>query len=752
MRSFSASIVAALALASGSALAQPVLVLHSLIGGDLSADGNSAVGLLFDAQVEEYKVYSWQRGVGYTAIAGSGFSAEPIRASNDLSVLATGQLNTANWGNINCFNGYCFIEGDTCTLGDPLPPPSPCQIPYITHRWTSATGWTNLGSLPRTLDPVTNRFFGGTRCDSTVNSVGDVSGNGRYTVGGAWTSGLTRESGGPAYGLCGNLEAFIADAATGVISTLPVLPDNAGDSRADSINNDGTVITGYDFGPIESEFGPFDGRRICVWTNGVPTVIDGLSSSASTYPVNGAGTAIAGAPGQAFNTATFGIEDFNLVKWTRQPNDSWTPAALGRPIDFFDGVETKPLAGLLPVAVSDDGATIIGNASFGIFFFDRVSRPFIWRADINGGVPLDLNTYLEQLSPGSPVLQPGVTITGVTGLSADGNSIGVVLNDARSTCTPQDVGLAAGSAGVLYLQSAGITCSAPTIALPPRDNVSIQYTPFGVSLNVFASGTWPMTYTWQREDPANPGQWLELTEACAGFGFGSEWDYEGVAKPQLRIGQNNCGGGRDGRYRAVISNACGTITSLPAQVSFAQGTVINQQPVNGSACANEFGSVFAVAISSSSALSEQWEIASPSSPNNFAQLVEGVNTAPDGRALEIFGSNGQFLNIRPGAQAGSSTYLLRCVFTSPCGNATSDAVTFTVAGPTCTGPQCDDIDFNNNDVFPEDQDVVDFFEVLAGGDCSTFFCNDIDFNNNFVFPEDQDVIDFFNVLAGGTCP
>ncbi len=62
---------------------------------------------------------------------------------------------------------------------------------------------------------------------------------------------------------------------------------------------------------------------------------------------------------------------------------------------------------------------------------------------------------------------------------------------------------------------------------------------------------------------------------------------------------------------------------------------------------------------------------------------------------------------------------------------------------------CDSIDFNQNGVFPEDQDVVDFFNVLAGGDCPT--CNDIDFNNNQVFPEDQDVIDFFNVLAGGTC-
>jgi hypothetical protein len=69
---------------------------------------------------------------------------------------------------------------------------------------------------------------------------------------------------------------------------------------------------------------------------------------------------------------------------------------------------------------------------------------------------------------------------------------------------------------------------------------------------------------------------------------------------------------------------------------------------------------------------------------------------------------------------------------------------------------CDDIDFNNNGVFPEDQDTVDFFDVLAGGSPATCDpiegCNDIDFNNNGVFPEDQDVIDFFNVLAGGTCP
>ena len=72
----------------------------------------------------------------------------------------------------------------------------------------------------------------------------------------------------------------------------------------------------------------------------------------------------------------------------------------------------------------------------------------------------------------------------------------------------------------------------------------------------------------------------------------------------------------------------------------------------------------------------------------------------------------------------------------------------------CGPAGCDDIDFNNNGVFPEDQDVIDFFDVLAGGTPATCDpvagCNNIDFNNNGVFPEDQDVIDFFDVLAGGT--
>jgi subtilisin-like proprotein convertase family protein len=61
------------------------------------------------------------------------------------------------------------------------------------------------------------------------------------------------------------------------------------------------------------------------------------------------------------------------------------------------------------------------------------------------------------------------------------------------------------------------------------------------------------------------------------------------------------------------------------------------------------------------------------------------------------------------------------------------------------GPDCD-LDFNNDGLFPDDQDVVDFVSVLAGASCST--CDDIDFNNDGLFPDDQDLTDFLAAMAG----
>ncbi len=67
-------------------------------------------------------------------------------------------------------------------------------------------------------------------------------------------------------------------------------------------------------------------------------------------------------------------------------------------------------------------------------------------------------------------------------------------------------------------------------------------------------------------------------------------------------------------------------------------------------------------------------------------------------------------------------------------------------------PQCNPIDFNNDGLFPTDEDVIDFLTVLAGGTCSNApNCFGIDFNNDGLFPSDDDLIAFFRVFAGGDC-
>ncbi len=132
-----------------------------------------------------------------------------------------------------------------------------------------------------------------------------------------------------------------------------------------------------------------------------------------------------------------------------------------------------------------------------------------------------------------------------------------------------------------------------------------------------------------------------------------------------------------------------------------------------------------------------------------------VALAPSQSATFAWRKDGVIIPVATNPTAATSTLTLSnvtpsdqglydCLVTIACGTAPSASASLIV-----TTELCDSIDFNNNAVFPEDQDVIDFFNVLSGAICPT--CSDIDFNNNGVFPEDQDVIDFFNVLAGGSC-
>ncbi|MFO0831018.1 MAG: hypothetical protein U0637_04140 [Phycisphaerales bacterium] len=64
---------------------------------------------------------------------------------------------------------------------------------------------------------------------------------------------------------------------------------------------------------------------------------------------------------------------------------------------------------------------------------------------------------------------------------------------------------------------------------------------------------------------------------------------------------------------------------------------------------------------------------------------------------------------------------------------------------------CDDIDYNNDGLFPDTSDIDDFLSVFSGGSCSTGACSDIDFNNDCLFPDTADIDTLLLVFSGGPC-
>lgn len=572
------SVAFALAACAGGALAQPRLVIIPL-NEDLDATGAKTVGRVVEwtnnptgYPSAKYVPYIWERGSGFTRVPGNYVFPTMVRGSSDFSALVSDLKNDENWGNLNCFGGYCSGSMQGCTPGEPRPPLNPCVIPNITHRWTAATGWINAGSLARLLDPGSGRFYGGTHCTITINQPYDISGNGRFIVGGAWWTSVTNATGGPAYGLCGNYYAFRYDAQLDSFQAL-ASNDNSRTTRADRVSDDGSVITGYDLGQIiDPVYGAYTGRRMCVWTNGVQTMLDSLSDNASIWPVNHAGTCIAGGPKPLWNQATFGIDGVLVIRWVRQPDNTWTPQNLGRPADRVGSSGPDVPDAIFVSAISDDGNTIVGSANYP----EAGVRPFIWRPTLNGGVPIDLTDWLTSIDPGGAIFTPpGLIITSIRELSADANTMTVDLTDKRDYCANGGRSLATLFGGVLYLNGSTIACDPPRIVMGPNDWPEVHDLPgLGVALNVTASGSWPLNYQWQREDPANPGNWVDLVDDCSAFngGFSPQFHYEGVHKSQARVGQfAETALDRVGRYRVVVSNACGSATSQPAMITFEVG-------------------------------------------------------------------------------------------------------------------------------------------------------------------------------------
>jgi lysophospholipase L1-like esterase len=72
------------------------------------------------------------------------------------------------------------------------------------------------------------------------------------------------------------------------------------------------------------------------------------------------------------------------------------------------------------------------------------------------------------------------------------------------------------------------------------------------------------------------------------------------------------------------------------------------------------------------------------------------------------------------------------------------------------GAPCNDLDFNNDGIFPDNADLADFLAVFAGGACPTLGpnkpgCDSLDFNRDAIYPDTEDITALFEAFAGAPC-
>jgi hypothetical protein len=305
--------------------------------------------------------------------------------------------------------------------------------------------------------------------------------------------------------------------------------------RGNAINTDGSVICGYDQNYNSAQTQIL--RRPAVWvrnaanTSWTQTVLD--ADGGEAYALSGNGLVVVG-------------HDHNnlAARWTRPSTTStvWTAAP------------SMGAGQAYPTGVSNDGLTVVGEQ-------------FIWNANINGGVAVDLSTYLLGLgldltaSNGMRIQSPaGVAVQGITG---DGSAIGVALTNHTDPCLVNFTG------GMIYLN--GHDCVAPTSIMQPASDTHVEigrtgYYFYGCILNAPVAGTWPISYQWQKWDAAN-GVWADLVnDVPCDVGYGqAQFDVKNATGTQLRIGfQKEVLFGDlswRGRFRCVATNSCGSVTS-----------------------------------------------------------------------------------------------------------------------------------------------------------------------------------------------
>jgi hypothetical protein len=260
-----------------------------------------------------------------------------------------------------------------------------------------------------------------------------------------------------------------------------------------------------------------------------------------------------------------------------------------------------------------------------------------------------------------------------------------------------------------------VASAAPVIVQQPVSTLGCPGTE--VSFQTLANVSEGVTFRWRRDGV------LLSDGALANVGT-----IAGATTSTLRI--TGLLVGAPGSYTCIVTSACGTTVSEAATLTLRPpAPTLLRQPAGAMVCPLE---TLELSVQAPAAAAQyEWRLngqALGNGPREGGAVVSGADTPA----------------LRIESLQASETGEFKCFVFNDCGFVLSERADV-VLRSAC----CDSIDFNNDQLFPADEDLIDLLRVLAGDTCET--CNDIDFNNDGLFPDDGDLVTFLRVVAGGSC-
>ncbi|MBD2757875.1 beta strand repeat-containing protein [Spirosoma validum] len=285
------------------------------------------------------------------------------------------------------------------------------------------------------------------------------------------------------------------------------------------------------------------------------------------------------------------------------------------------------------------------------------------------GANLDLRTWTTDLGQLGGGCTNGVRV--VNNLNGNAFQMGLAPAPNSGTCVSSSAALIIRipQANVRLIQirkvqnlndattlAIGRVCRVPSISKQPVSQASCNATNNGLQYSVIAGGT-GLSYDWQYSD--NNGASFTSLSCCPN-------SYPGYNTATLTTNGTESNGRR---YRVVVSNLCGTVTSNSATFTLDTAPTITAQPTAPTVCSGN-SATYSVTASGTD-LTYLWQYSDDGT--NYASLAPFASTYP--------GYNADTLTAR--VNGGRRTY--RVIVTNSCGlSVISNAVGATVIAPLST--------------------------------------------------------------------